>query len=88
MVNRAFPILYRAYQGMELGQGATLTVRLDVAADGQISGCRLQQSIGEDAVGELLCRQIQRFGQLLPALDAHGQPIASYSIQRIRFHRG
>lgn len=76
----------RAFPRVDYAERADLTVRLDVSASGEVTGCHLQQNIGDDAFLDTACRQFMRYGRLAPALDAQGQPIASYLIQTVLYN--
>ena len=55
-----------------------LRIRLDVAPDGTTTGCHLQSGISDDSFEETACNIMMRHARFYPALDALGQPIASY----------
>jgi len=90
---KAFPVdqeewaraLQRAYPRSVAGLNADITVRLDISADGQVAACHMQQRLGDEAFGATACTQLIRHARFSPAIDAQGNPIASYYIQRIMY---
>ncbi|MFB0613365.1 energy transducer TonB [Aurantiacibacter poecillastricola] len=59
------------------GESANLRIRLDIDEQGTVTGCHSQMPIGHDAFRKNACFNLMR-GQFEPALDADGNPVASY----------
>lgn len=65
------------------GQLDRVLFRLDVGADGVPSGCHVVRSYGNPALAERSCALLAQRARFTPALDAEGQPVASYWISRV-----
>lgn len=52
--------------------------RLSVGADGTTTACHIQRSTRPAEFDEAVCKVLMRRARFTPALDANGQPIASY----------
>lgn len=59
-------------------QQAMVRVRLAVGADGSATGCNLQNDYNETQFEQVVCQNMLEYARFEPALDAAGQPIASY----------
>lgn len=54
--------------------------RLDVAANGTVTGCRITSSTGHEALDQATCRLVSRRARFEPARGPNGEPVAgSYS---------
>ncbi len=60
------------------GLAGYLNVRLSVSAEGQPTACHLQTPINHEVFEREACEGLMRHAKFSPALDAAGQPIASY----------
>ncbi|WP_296611394.1 energy transducer TonB [Sphingomonas sp.] len=67
------------------GRG-TVSVRLDVAPSGMVSGCTIIKSDASPALNAATCAMFTRNGRFKPARDASGNPIAStYTVPGIHY---
>lgn len=57
------------------GVGGSVTVVLDVDADGRVTACRVTGSSGHPALDETTCRLIRERFRYRPATDAAGNPV-------------
>lgn len=55
-----------------------LHVRLDVSPDGAPTGCFLQSPLNDDDFERVACNNLLRHAKFVPALDARGEPMASF----------
>lgn len=69
-----------------LGKRAIVHFRLNVDAEGQPTACHIQQSTRPKAFDDAVCKAIMRNAEFDPALDAEGNPIASYWLNSVVFH--
>ena len=60
------------------GMQGVLWVRLDVSVEGKPTACHMQSPINEEDFEREACENLMRHAKFTPALDAQGQPIASY----------
>jgi hypothetical protein len=67
------------------GQPAFVDFRLSVGADGKPTQCYIQATTRPKAFDDAVCQSLMRRAAFLPALDAEGQPIASWWRSRVRF---
>lgn len=73
-------------QGMlSAGQSALVDFRLSVGADGKPTACHIQATTRPKAFDDAVCQSLMRRASFAPALDAGGQPIASWWRSRVRF---
>lgn len=68
------------------GKRAIVQFRLDVDAAGKPTACHIQQSTRPKAFDDAVCGAIMRNARFEPALDAAGNPIASYWLNAVNFH--
>lgn len=68
------------------GKRALVHFRLNVDAAGKPTACHIQESTRPKAFDDAVCKAIMRNAEFDPALDAGGQPIASYWSQTVNFH--
>lgn len=62
--------------------GSTL-VRIDVAADGRVAGCKVVENFGHPSFGPTTCALVTRRGGFAPAIDRDGAPVASVAAMRL-----
>ncbi|HZF93302.1 MAG TPA: TonB family protein [Allosphingosinicella sp.] len=53
----------------------TVRVRIEIAADGRVAGCRVTGSSGDPAVDANTCRLVEQRYRYRPARDADGNPV-------------
>lgn len=68
-----------------LGQNGIVQFRLDVDADGKVSGCHVLARTSPDVFADTTCRAVTRRARLEPALDAGGNPVRSFYVQKVRW---
>jgi TonB family protein len=66
-------------------RGGYIHIRLMIAADGKPTSCNVQIEASHPAFQQAACDTLMRHAQFDPALDAAGQPIASYFITSILY---
>lgn len=69
-----------------MGKRAIVQFRLNVDAAGKPTACHIQQSTRPKAFDDAVCKAIMRNAKFEPALDAGGNPIASYWLNSVTFH--
>ena len=62
---------------LRAGNTGRTRFRLDVGADGRVTGCTVVQSSGFDELDQTACRILQRRARFGPATNAAGQAVAS-----------
>ncbi len=62
------------------GEQALLRVRLDISADGRATGCHMQVRMGQEEFERTACAILTESARFSPAIDANGNPIASYHL--------
>lgn len=60
------------------GGAASMRVRLLVDAEGAVTDCSIYSMVGEASVGDIACETFSRYARFDPALDAEGNPVASF----------
>jgi hypothetical protein len=70
------------------GRSGIVRFRLDVDAQGKVVGCFILATTGPDSFADLTCKIIARRAKLLHALDAKGQPVRSYYVQKVNWIAG
>lgn len=70
---------------MRRGAQGIVQFRLSVGADGEPTQCHIQKSTRPEGFDKAVCEALMRRAQFEPALDAQGQPIASYWRNTVRF---
>lgn len=70
---------------LQAGQPALVDFRMSIGADGKPSGCKIQATTRPKEFDDAVCQSLMRRASFLPALDAAGQPIASWWRSRVRF---
>ena len=66
-------------------QPAFVDFRLSVGPDGMPTACHIQATTRPKAFDDAVCQSLMRRAAFLPALDAAGQPLASWWRSRVRF---
>lgn len=66
-----------------LGEQGMLRIRMSVSAEGEPTACNIQSQLGQDEFRERACAIMLDRAEYSPALDAQGNPIASYDILAI-----
>jgi TonB family protein len=67
------------------GERGTVEVLYDITPGGRVRNCEVLQSSGYDQLDAAACLLIEKNGRYRPATDGLGHPIASVSMQRIRW---
>lgn len=67
------------------GQPANVVFRLNIGVDGKPTTCHIQVSTRPKAFDDAVCGKITKRARFTPALDADGNPIASYYINQVNF---
>lgn len=73
---------------LKAGTEGIVQFRLSVDEEGKPTGCRIQQSTQGAEFDQVVCAALMRRANFKPALDAHGQAIASYFRSAVRFEIG
>lgn len=63
---------------LTIGQPALVNFRLNVGADGVPTACHIQATTRPKEFDDAVCKSVMKRARFLPALDAKGQPLASY----------
>jgi len=61
---------------IENGDAGVVTAHLAIAPDGRVSGCKVTETSGSDALDGLTCSIVTRRARFAPAHDAGGQAVA------------
>jgi len=72
-------------EAIAMGQNGIVQFRLDVDADGRVSGCHVLARTSPDVFADTTCRAVTRRAKLEPALDANGKPVRSFFVQKVRW---
>ncbi len=67
------------------GQPAVVQFRVDIGPAGEINGCHIQKTTRPKDFDDAVCKSLMKRAQFLPALDAEGNPIASYWQSTVQF---
>jgi TonB family protein len=67
------------------GLNGLVQFRLDVEADGRIAGCHVLARSSPDVFADTTCQTVSRRAKIEPALDATGNPVRSYYVQKVRW---
>ncbi|MEO1043853.1 MAG: energy transducer TonB [Pseudomonadota bacterium] len=70
------------------GQPAIVNFRLMIDSSGAVQSCHIQRTTRLKEFDDAVCKSIMRRATFEPALDATGQPVASYYVSRVRFQIG
>lgn len=54
------------------------TFRLDIAASGKVTGCRITGSTGHSQLDEATCRLVQQRAKFQPARGSNGEPVSGH----------
>lgn len=68
-----------------VGQPALVNFRLSIGVDGKTTACHIQATTRLKAFDNAVCKSVMKRASFWPALDAEGQPIASYYQNAVRF---
>lgn len=60
------------------GKQSLVNLRLSIGADGQVTDCKIQRSYSGEEFDERTCSLLRERAEFEPALDAQGNPVASY----------
>jgi Gram-negative bacterial TonB protein C-terminal len=67
------------------GQPAIVEFRLSIGSDGVPTACHIQSTTRPKEFDDAVCKSVMRRARFEPALDAQGQPLASYYRNTVRF---
>lgn len=67
------------------GQPALVSFRLSVGADGVPTACHIQVTTRAKSFDDAVCKSVMKRARFEPALDAQGQPLASFYQNSVRF---
>ena len=70
---------------LERGGMAIIHFRLDVGTRGEVTGCHVQEATQSGNFDELTCQLLSRRARLTPAINAAGQPVASFYVDTVRW---
>ncbi len=70
---------------LSVGQPAIVEFRMSVGADGTPVSCHIQSTTRPKEFDKAVCGSLMRRARFSPALDAQGQPLASYYQNTVRF---
>jgi hypothetical protein len=70
---------------LQSGQQAFVDFRLSVGVDGKPTACQIQATTRPKEFDDAVCQSLMSRASFVPALDAAGQPIASWWRSRVRF---
>lgn len=70
---------------LAVGQPALVDFRLSVGPDGVPTACHIQSTSRPKEFDEAVCKSVMQRARFSPALDAQGQPLASYYQNRVYF---
>lgn len=70
------------------GKQALVNFRLSVSAQGLPTACEVQSSYNEKKFDDATCAALMRRARFTPALDAKGQPVASFYLNTVRWIMG
>lgn len=68
-----------------MGASAIVYFRLMVSADGNPTGCHIQQATNSPEFTDFTCKLLMKRARFAPALDAAGNPTASYYTNSVRW---
>lgn len=69
----------------QLGRQAILRIRLAVSTEGRATDCHMQARLGDEDFERIACEILLRSALFEPALDAHGDALASYYILTVQY---
>lgn len=72
-------------EAMIAGERGQAVARLDIGADGAVTGCAIVQSSGADSLDKVTCTLLRKRARFHPARDAAGKPVPSIWVQRFRW---
>lgn len=71
---------------LSAGQPALVNFRLSIGANGVPTACYIQSTTRPKEFDNAVCKSVMRRARFSPALDANGQPLASYYRNSVYFH--
>lgn len=72
-------------EALRRAEQASVNLRLIVNAEGGVDACNLQYGVGDPVFEESACRALTRYARFEPALDADGNPIASFWLTNVTY---
>ena len=70
---------------LSAGQPALVSFRLSIGPDGVPADCHIQATTRPKEFDNAVCKSVMRRARFFPALDAQGQPLASYYQNNVYF---
>jgi outer membrane biosynthesis protein TonB len=70
---------------LSAGQPALVNFRLSIGPDGAPTGCYIQATTRPKEFDNAVCKSVMKRARFSPALDAQGQPLASYYQNSVYF---
>jgi len=67
------------------GQQGTVEFRLDISAEGRVTGCTITSSSGSAVLDSATCGLLVRRARFTPALDRNGRPTTGTINSRIKW---
>lgn len=71
----------------ERGEQALVRIRLSISADGHPTDCHTQLRVGDEEFSRRACEILMGRARFSPAIDAQGNPIASYYLMILSFRQ-
>jgi Gram-negative bacterial TonB protein C-terminal len=73
-------------KALRAGAAGLVQFRLSVEADGSVSGCYILARTEPDVFATPTCRAMMRKARFKPAIDAAGNPVASYFVSSVLYN--
>lgn len=67
------------------GQPAIVQFRLNIDANGTVTGCHIQETTRPKEFDDAVCGRLMKRAKFKPALDENGQPVATYWRNTVQF---
>lgn len=67
------------------GANGLVRFRLDIDTEGKVSACHVLKNVQSPDFEKITCKQIRKYAQFKPALDASGKTASSYYVNTVRY---